>query len=164
MASQSRTRPAEPQDRQQLQDLFDQETAQMASLQECLTLEQQALWTTDTETLFSLAIRKESLLKNLLALRQRRQGSLNRLAAGRGEDFSPHWLTRMLRRHRQTLTDQMQQIARLNDQNRTYIKDTLDIIDEFMEIAGGGNSRPALYQSKGLISKDKISSRFNCQV
>jgi|GEM_PF-3564004 len=164
MVSYSRTQLPEPKDKEQLQTLLEQETTQMARLQECLTLEQKALWTTDTEELFSLAIRKESILKNLSALRKQRLDSLNRLTGDRGEDSGPDWLPRLLRRHRKTVTEQVQQIARLNDQNRAYIHDSLEIINEFVEIAAGTKSRPALYQSKGLISKDKVSSRFNCQV
>ncbi len=151
-------------DKGKLQALLDQETSLLNELHDCLEQEQQALLASEVDALFALAVRKEAILKQLVAARQARLHFLKELTTKAPTEGGVPGLSRLVERQRRLVTALMAQIARLNTQNRLFIQDALDVIDEFVDIVSGAKTAPAFYQSKGLISKEKISSRFNCQV
>lgn len=152
-------------DRPAIQHLMAQEMALYEELLQCLQQEQQALLNLQVDDLFQKVMAKENILTQLLAARDSRQNGLVRLgAADSGETAVLTWLTSLIARHQSQLASLNARVSTINLQNRTLIKDGLEIINEFMGIVSGARDCPPTYQRQGLLTTEKLKNRFNYQV
>jgi flagellar biosynthesis/type III secretory pathway chaperone len=146
----------------EVQTIILQETLRYEELLDCLEKEREALVAQQTDDLFSLVMAKSKILQQLLEARQERKDTLIRLGVNEnGNSGGPPWVRDLLSQHRKRLAGLNVRIIGKNAQNRELVVDSLEVIQQFVDILTGANQRPQTYQRQGLLKNTKTPARFN---
>lgn len=149
----------------EVQTVIQQETLLYEELLDCLEKEREALVAQQTDDLFSVVMAKSKILQQLLEARQERKDNLRRWGVNEdGNAGGPLWVRDLLSQHQKRLASLNARIIGKNAQNRELVVDSLEVIQQFVDILTGGKQLPQTYQRQGLLKNTKTPARFNYKV
>jgi flagellar biosynthesis/type III secretory pathway chaperone len=158
-----------------LRDLFYDKILLYRELVENLKEERGYLVKTDMDALWKISAKKQELVSAIETVRQKILSALSTMAIEHGMDVSSFSLSKvvrevsqdhrgMLRKPYLTLVSLKAQTRQLSAENKAFIEESLDFLDEVMGIISGCGVRDGVYDGGGTVQTKKSGShRLFCR-